>query len=112
MQTYEQQHGVRLLDYLDLHFYPQAEGVFPSSGGDAAVQALRLRSTRALWDPSYVDESWIGDSVQLIPRMRAWVAQNYPGTKTAITEYNWARSTRSMGRWPRPISWASSGAKD
>src|SRR5215468_3500506 len=25
----------------------------------------------------------------LIPRMRTWVDQNYPGTKLAISEYNW-----------------------
>lgn len=94
MAAYEQQHGVRLLDYLDLHFYPQ-NGVDLRDAGDATLQALRLRSTRALWDPSYVDESWIaqagpeGGIVKLIPRMRDWVAQNYPGTKLAITEYNW-----------------------
>lgn len=94
MAAYEQQHGVRLLDYLDLHFYPQ-NGVDLRDAGDAAMQALRLRSTRALWDPTYVDESWIaqagpdGGIVRLIPRMREWVAQNYPGTKLAITEYNW-----------------------
>jgi hypothetical protein len=35
-----------------------------------------------------VDESWIGESVMLIPRMRDWVDQYYPGTKLAITEYN------------------------
>ena len=29
------------------------------NGNDPATNALRLRSTRALWDPSYVDESWI-----------------------------------------------------
>jgi hypothetical protein len=28
-------------------------------------------------------------AVMLIPRMKAWVAKDYPGTKTAITEYNW-----------------------
>ncbi len=94
MAAYEQQHGVRLLDYLDLHFYPQ-NGVDLRDAGDANLQALRLRSTRALWDPTYVDESWIaqagpdGGIVRLIPRMREWVAQNYPGTKLAITEYNW-----------------------
>src|SRR5207249_2599021 len=33
--------------------------------------------------------SWIGDSVKLIPQMKTWVAANYPGTKTAISEYNW-----------------------
>jgi hypothetical protein len=27
--------------------------------------------------------------VQLLPRMRAWVNAHYPGTKLAISEYNW-----------------------
>ncbi len=95
MRQYEQQNGVRLLDYFDLHYYPQASGVALSPAGGAATQALRLRSTRSLWDPTYVDESWIKDAgpeggiVKLIPRMRAWVDQYYPGTKLAITEYNW-----------------------
>jgi hypothetical protein len=89
LRTYEQQHGTRILDYLDLHYYPQASGVSLSSAGSASTQALRLRSTRSLWDPTYVDESWIGEAVRLIPRMREWTAANYPGTKTAMTEYNW-----------------------
>ena len=59
MQAYEQAHGVRILDYLDLHYYPQATGVSLSPAGNAATQALRLRSTRSLWDPTYMDESWI-----------------------------------------------------
>ena len=88
MKAYEQQHGKRILDYLDEHYYPQANGVF-SNNTDAATNALRLRSTRALWDPTYTDESWIGDKVNLIPRMRSWVANNYPGTKLAISEYSW-----------------------
>lgn len=95
MKLYEQNNGVRILDYFDLHIYPQGSGVYSESLGSAATQALRLRSTRQLWDSTYVDESWIndmdwqGDTVQLIPRMKAWVANNYPGTKLAITEYNW-----------------------
>jgi Glycoside hydrolase family 44 len=87
--------GTRLLDYLDLHYYPAATGVTLSPAGDAATQARRLRSTRSLWDPSYADESYIGTdgveggpAVRLIPRMRDWVAESYPGTKLAITEYN------------------------
>jgi putative cell wall-binding protein len=91
--AYEQQHGQRLLDYFDEHFYPQESGVALGGAGSAATQALRLRSTRTLWDPTYTDESWTTDlglgPVQLIPRMRQWVAQYYPGTKTAISEYNW-----------------------
>jgi hypothetical protein len=89
MRRYEVEHGVRVLDYLDLHYYPQASGVSLSGAGSATTQALRLRSTRGLWDTSYVDESWIDEPVYLIPRMRAWVDANYPGTKLAITEYNW-----------------------
>jgi hypothetical protein len=60
-----------------------------ATAGNSATQALRLRSTRSLWDPTYTDESWIGDKVRLIPRMRDWVASSYPGTKLAVTEYNW-----------------------
>lgn len=88
MRAYEEKHGQRILDYLDLHIYPQAQGVYGALGSPA-TQELRLRSTRALWDPGYRDESWIDQPIYLIPRMREWVEQNYPGTKLAITEYNW-----------------------
>jgi uncharacterized repeat protein (TIGR02543 family) len=96
MKQAEQTKGTRLLDYLDLHYY-QEGGVALTTAGSADLQAQRLRSTRALWDSTYIDESWIGGpdqfpdwrAVKLIPRMRGWVDANYPGTKLAITEYNW-----------------------
>ena len=91
MRDYSKAHGgKRFLDYFDQHYYPQISG-----GTDPDANALRLRSTRSLWDPTYVDESWIGPSgvnappLQFIRTMKAWVAQYYPGTKIAITEYNW-----------------------
>jgi len=89
MQRYEAQHGVRILDYLDLHYYPQATGVALAPPSDQETRDRRLRSTRSLWDPTYTDESWIDEPVRLIPRMREWVASYYPGTKLAISEYNW-----------------------
>ncbi len=89
MQLYEHLHGQRILDYVDLHIYPQINGVFSDDLGSASVQSARLRSTRQLWDPSYVHEGWINQPVYLIPRMKEWVNSYYPGTKTAITEYNW-----------------------
>jgi hypothetical protein len=78
----------RSLDFLSLHFYPQGSGEY---GDDvsSATQLLRNHSTRQLWDSNYVSESWINSVVDLIPRMKNWVATNYPGTKTAITEYSW-----------------------
>ncbi len=94
MKNYQQVNGVRLLDYLDLHFYPQNH-VDLTTAGNTITQTLRLRSTRALWDATYVDESWIAQAgpdngiVRLIPRMHDWVNNNYPNTKLALTEYNW-----------------------
>jgi hypothetical protein len=82
--------GKRMLDYFDQHYYPQISG-----GKDPEANALRLRSTRSLWDPTYVEESWIGPGgvnappLQFIRTMKDWGAQHYPGTKVAITEYNW-----------------------
>ncbi len=87
MAAYEQQHGTRILDYFDIHLYPQEN--LNGDPGDAAMQALRLRSTRQLWDPTYVDESWLNQPLDFIPRLKSLIAQNYPGTKTAISEYGW-----------------------
>jgi hypothetical protein len=79
--------GQRLLDILTVHFYPQA-GQY-GNDTSTAMQLLRNRSTRALWDPTYVDESWIGVPVMLVPRLKTLVTTYYPGTKIGITEYNW-----------------------
>jgi hypothetical protein len=73
-RAYEQQTGTRVLDYLDLHYYAQ--------GGSTTDV------TRSLWDPAYTDPSWIGERIELLPRMRQWVASSYPGTRLALTEYN------------------------
>jgi hypothetical protein len=86
----------RLLDVFSLHYYPQAAGIF-SDAVDPATQDRRSRSTRALWDPTYVDESYIGEPVRLIPRMKQWVADVYPGTATGITEYHWGAENHING---------------
>jgi hypothetical protein len=90
--AHQQATGVRLVDYLDVHYYPQGgvAGLGPGdSGEDAATSARRLRSLRELWDPAWVAESWIGEPVELIPRMRVWIDDHCPGTRLAITEYRW-----------------------
>lgn len=89
VRRHDQKTGRRTLDVLDIHYYPQAAGVYGSSKQSAKIEALRLRSTRSLWDPTYVDESWIREAVRLIPRMKEWIARYYPGTKLGITEWNW-----------------------
>ena len=58
LKAYDTAHGTRLLDYYDNHWYPQ-ESASVRNGNDPTTKALRLRSTRNLWDPTYVDETWI-----------------------------------------------------
>jgi Glycoside hydrolase family 44 len=87
--------GKRLLDIFTVHYYPQS-GEF-SDDVSSAMQLLRNRSTRSLWDPSYLDESWIADRVQLIPRLKGWVSAHYPGTQIGITEYNWGAENHING---------------
>ena len=98
-KAYEAAHGTRLLDYLDLHGYYAAKDANFAPAGDTAQQQARLDSTRSMWDPTFTDSGQTDPDVHdrtakpvpvmLIPRMREWVAKAYPGTKTAITEYNW-----------------------
>ncbi|WP_375773934.1 glycoside hydrolase family 44 protein [Archangium gephyra] len=99
LAEHEKQTGVRVLDVLDLHFYPQGDGIgFEERGAtDPETSARRIRSTRALWDPKYKDESWIEDSVELIPRMKRWVAENYPGRGVSIGEYNFGATGHMSG---------------
>lgn len=81
----------RPVDVVSLHYYPQG-GEYDADKPDvsAAMQARRNRSTRSLWDPAYVDESWIADRIALIPRLRGWVDRYYRrDVPIAITEYSW-----------------------
>jgi hypothetical protein len=87
--------GKRLLDLFTVHYYPQGGEV--SDDVSAEMQLRRNRSTRSLWDPGYLDESWINGTVMLIPRLREWVARYYPGTRVGITEYNWGAESHING---------------
>jgi len=87
-QQYANTNHQRLLDYFTYHCYPQ-EGNVSATNADPATELLRNQSTRVFWDTNYVDPSWIDNIIALIPRMKTWVATNYPGTKVGITEYNW-----------------------
>ncbi|MGC4093524.1 MAG: glycoside hydrolase family 44 protein [Polyangiaceae bacterium] len=78
LREYEQSGKPRILDLLDVHFYPQGKGLY-GEAADPDAAARRIRSTRALWDPTYVDESWIKEPVRLLPRLKELVARNYPG---------------------------------
>jgi hypothetical protein len=88
---------MRLLDVVDVHFYPQSVDHGQNGGSDQEIAARRIRSTRALWDPSYVDESWIGEPVRLIPRIRDWIDAYYPGRGISIGEYRFGAEDQMAG---------------
>ncbi len=94
----------RLLDYLDLHTYFAANDAMLKPASTSVRQKAVLDSTRALWDPTYTnfrfqdpDNLMRAAAPQIIPRMKKWVADNYPGTKTAISEYNWGAPEHISG---------------
>jgi hypothetical protein len=93
--NYQKTNGTKLLDVLSLHYYPQ-DGSY-GNAVDTATELLRNESTRSLWDPNYVDQSWINTQVELIPRMQQWVSTYDPGLKTAINEYNWGADAYMNG---------------
>lgn len=79
--------GLRLLDVFSFHYYPQAS----SQASD------RVQAPRSLWDPTYVEPSWItqagygftdGRGLQVIPKLKQAISDFYPETKLAITEYD------------------------
>jgi hypothetical protein len=98
LAEHEKATGQRLLDVFDLHFYPAADGLYGGNAGVDPVKAeLRVRATRALWDPEYVDESWINEKLRLIPRMKDWVRENYPGRKLSLGEWSFGAPEHISG---------------
>jgi hypothetical protein len=96
IQQHDSATGQRLIDYFTLHCYPQEANV-GGTNVDTATELLRNQCTRIFWDTNYVDPSWINSVIMLIPRMKSWVATNYPGTKIGVTEYNWGAETNING---------------
>lgn len=75
--------GTRLLDVLDIHYYTE-------SGRDNTVD--RLQSVRTLYEEGFVENSWIGqwcqENIPILPTIQKSIDTYFPGTKLAISEYN------------------------
>jgi hypothetical protein len=105
LQDAEGRYHRRLVDVLDLHWYPEAKGggiriTEPSSVPDVA--AARVQAPRSLWDPTYAESSWISidarvGAIRLIPRLREKIAAHYPGTRLGFTEYSYGGGEHVSG---------------
>lgn len=101
--------GKRLLDVLDVHWYPETEaGGYRiqdyRSNNVPETNLARLQAPRQLWDPSYsepVETSrlfrWNSEFFPLIPRLNQTINTYYPGTKLAFTEYNYGGEDNVYG---------------
>ncbi len=88
----------RLVQVLDLHWYPEAQGggkrITENDISPDCVEA-RLQAPRSLWDPGYVEKSWItqwstkGQPIQLIPWVKEKIDKLCPGTQLAFSEYDY-----------------------
>lgn len=83
MKKAEEAGGTRLLDVLDIHYYSE-------SARNGAED--RLQSVRTLYEEGFSENSWIGqwcmENVPILPTVQASIDKYYPGTKLAISEYN------------------------
>lgn len=83
MKKASDEQGVRLLDVLDIHYYSESarEGVED-----------RLQSVRTLYEEGFAENSWIGQwcqaNIPILPTIQESIDKYYPGTKLAISEYN------------------------
>ncbi|MBN1765033.1 MAG: glycoside hydrolase family 44 protein [Sedimentisphaerales bacterium] len=98
--------GKRLLDILDLHWYPEAQGdgivvKFSAESYSQANAEARMQSPRTLWDPDYIEDSWIGQwfsrFLPLLPTVQKSIEKYYPGTKLSITEYCYGAGNHISG---------------
>lgn len=109
MKKAEEQRGKRLVDILDIHWYPEAQGrnrygalvrIPFDTTSDSGVAAARMQAPRSLWDSSYTEESWIGlyfSPVALLPSVQGSIARFYPGTRLAVTELNYGGENHISG---------------
>ena len=91
--------GRRLLDVLDLHWYPEDDldseiSPFDDIIDDAELNRDRMNRPRSLWDPTYVENTWIGrfhqnDILPVIPTVHRYIDEHFPGTKLGLSEYSY-----------------------
>jgi hypothetical protein len=104
MAEAEAMEGQRLIDVLDLHWYPEAMGngqrIIGEDVSPDSIEA-RVQAPRSLWDPSYVEVSWIADyvggAVALLPWISSRIDEHYPGTEIGFTEYNYGAAAHISG---------------
>ena len=80
--------GIKLLDTIDIHCYPEASFDAERTERTADVM-LRMRSVRELWDPSFYAESWFLAPTFYLRYVRSLIADHAPWLNLSCTEWNY-----------------------
>jgi hypothetical protein len=98
--------GKRLLDALDVHWYPEAQDgaghrILDNTINTRAMYNARMQAPRSLWDYDYHEISWIeqwyGQWLPILPPLKSSINTYYPDTNLAITEYAYGGETHYSG---------------
>jgi len=97
--------GKRLVDVLDLHWYPEAQGggarITTSDTTNIDCNKARLQAPRTLWDSTYKEDSWIAqwcsEFLPLIPNLKTSIDKYNPGTKLGFSEYSFGADNHITG---------------
>ncbi|MFI5408727.1 glycoside hydrolase family 44 protein [Kaistia sp. UC242_56] len=99
-RTASEQDGIRLLDALDVHWYPYSNRGDLFRSEDPALAAALLDAPRSLTEAGFREDSWVvraladagGDrevGLPLLPSLRRIADHVFPGTELAMTEFNY-----------------------
>jgi uncharacterized repeat protein (TIGR02543 family) len=101
--------GKRLIDVLAIHWYPEDKGDARindgslKNGGTVKDIEARLQAPRGLWDSAYLENSWIPSAmtgnkpVSILSRTLKSIDTAWPGTRLALTEYNYGGENHWSG---------------
>ena len=94
--------GHRLLDVLDMHWYPDLNVPIGNENTDSLTVFNRMQVPRTLWDSTYIENGWIGQyfhqqSSAIINRTQRIIGQQYPGTKLSVSEFYYGGATHISG---------------
>ncbi len=94
--------GERLLDVLDMHWYPDLYVKVTNENADSATVYNRVEAPRTLWDSTYVENGWIGQwfhpqSAAILRKTQRIIRQQYPGTRLSVSEFNYGGATDISG---------------
>jgi mannan endo-1,4-beta-mannosidase len=107
----EADRGHRVIDAFSFHRYAQPKGVMGDEDSPE-VAAARIHNPRIYWDPNYAEDSKDARELtdiaggpdgktprplMLLPRLKQLIDREYPGTKIAITEYNFGGPSHISG---------------